>query len=103
MPHDEISQLKRCPNNLESFIDLSPLSGYNIHKNNVIPSEVICNDTSSMEDRETNRRFSKAIQLNLEKRKIMNKPIAVYDKDTGEVYAVHNDGKREVKKLNGKI
>ena len=25
----------------------------------------------------------------------MNKPIAVYDKDTGEVYAVHNDGKRE--------
>ena len=26
----------------------------------------------------------------------MNKPIAVYDKDTGEVYAVHNDGKREV-------
>lgn len=46
---------------------------------------------AQMEDRETNRRFSKAIQLNLEKRKIMNKPIAVYDKDTGEVYAVHND------------
>ena len=46
-----------------------------------------------MEDRETNRRVSKAIQLDLEKRKIMNKPIAVYDKDTGEVYAVHNDGK----------
>lgn len=51
---------------------------------------------AQMEDRETNRRVSKAIQLDLEKRKIMNKPIAVYDKDTGEVYAVHNDGKREV-------
>lgn len=49
-----------------------------------------------MEDRETNRRVSKAIQLDIEKRKIMNKPIAVYDKDTGEVYALHNDGKKEV-------
>lgn len=51
---------------------------------------------AQIEDRETNRRVSKAIQLDIEKRKIMNKPIAVYDKDTGEVYAVHNDGKREV-------
>lgn len=51
---------------------------------------------AQMEDRETNRRISKAIQLDIEKRKIMNKPIAVYDKDTGEVYALYNDGKREV-------
>lgn len=49
-----------------------------------------------MEDRETNRRVSKAIQLDIEKRKIMDKPIAVYDKNTGKIYAVHNDGKREV-------
>ncbi len=49
-----------------------------------------------MEDRETNRRISKAIQLDIEKRKVMNKPIAVYDKDSGEVYALYNDGKKEV-------
>lgn len=51
---------------------------------------------AQIEDRETNRRVSRAIQLDLEKRKVMNKPIAVYDKDTGKVYAVYNDGKREV-------
>lgn len=51
---------------------------------------------AQMEDRETNRRVSKAIQLDIEKHKVMNKPIAVYDKDTGKVYAVRADGKREV-------
>ncbi len=30
---------------------------------------------AQMEDRETNRRISKEIQLDIEKRKVMNKPI----------------------------
>lgn len=50
---------------------------------------------TQMEDSETNRRVSKAIQLDIEKRKIMRKPIAVYDKNSGKIYAVHNDGQKE--------
>ena len=49
----------------------------------------------SISDAETVRRARKAVELELEKRKAMNMPIAVFDKKEKKVFACYPDGTRE--------
>lgn len=46
----------------------------------------------TLSDAETVRRARKAVELELEKRRAMDMPIAVYDKKTRKVYACFADG-----------
>ena len=45
-------------------------------------------------DAESVRRAKKAVELELEKRKAMNLPIAVFDQEDGKIYACYPDGTR---------
>ena len=47
-------------------------------------------------DKETVKLAQTAVKIELEKRKAMNAPIAIYDSKTGVIYAQYNDGKKEV-------
>ena len=47
-------------------------------------------------DAESVNRAKIAVKIELEKRKAMNAPIAVYDPKTGVIYAQYNDGRKEV-------
>ena len=43
-------------------------------------------------DKEVVERVKSAVKIDIEKKKAMNVPVAVYDTETGNVYAEYNDG-----------
>lgn len=45
-------------------------------------------------DAEVVKRVKSAITIDIEKKKAMNIPIAVFDAKSGNIYAEYNDGKR---------
>jgi len=48
----------------------------------------------NISDADTVKRVKSAVKIELEKRKAMDLPIAVFDEKTGNVYAEYNDGTR---------
>ena len=51
-------------------------------------------DSTDITDADVVRRIQSAVKIDIEKRKAMNAPIAVYEPETGNVYAEYSDGKR---------
>lgn len=51
-------------------------------------------DSTNVTDADVVKRIQNAVKIDIEKRKAMNAPIAVYDAETGNVYAEYSDGKR---------
>lgn len=51
-------------------------------------------DSTNITDADVVKRIKSAIKIDIEKRKAMNAPIAVYDPETGNVYAEYSDGKK---------
>lgn len=51
-------------------------------------------DNTNITDKDVVKRVKSAVKLDIEKKKAMNAPIAVYDPETGNVYALYNDGKK---------
>ncbi len=51
-------------------------------------------DTTQITDADVVKRIQNAVKIDIDRRKAMNAPIAVYDPDTGNVYAEYGDGKR---------
>ena len=43
-------------------------------------------------DKEVVERVKSAVKIDIEKKKAMNVPVAVFDAETGNVYAEYNDG-----------
>lgn len=59
-----------------------------------ISRSVIVGQERALTDQESVFRVQKAVELELEKRKAMNLPIAVFDEKDGKVYACYPDGTR---------
>ena len=54
-------------------------------------------NTLRVTDADVVKRVKNAVRIEIEKRKTMNLPIAVYDAKTGKIYAENSDGsKREI-------
>ncbi len=51
-------------------------------------------DNTKITDADAVKRIRTAVKINIEKRKAMNAPVAVYDPETGNVYAEYSDGKK---------
>lgn len=51
-------------------------------------------NSTDVTDADTVKRIQSAVKIDIEKRKAMNAPIAVYEPETGNVYAEYSDGKR---------
>lgn len=51
-------------------------------------------DNSNISDKDVVKRVKSAVKIDMEKRKAMNAPIAVFDAESGNVYAQYNDGTR---------
>lgn len=51
-------------------------------------------DNTRITDADVVKRIQSAVKIDIEKRKAMNAPIAVYEPETGNVYAEYSDGKR---------
>ena len=49
---------------------------------------------NNITDADVVKRVKSAIKFDIEKRKAMNVPVAVFDAETGNVYAEYNDGTR---------
>ncbi len=56
--------------------------------------EAVIERERSISDSQTVQRARKAVELELEKRKALDLPIAVFDKKTRKVYACYPDGTR---------
>lgn len=50
-------------------------------------------DSTNVTDADAVKRVRTAVKIDIEKRRAMNAPIAVYDPETGNVYAEYSDGK----------
>ena len=51
-------------------------------------------DNTNLTDADVVQRVRSAVKIDIEKKKAMNAPIAVYDHKTGNVYAEYSDGRR---------
>ncbi len=51
-------------------------------------------DNTKITDADVVKRVKTAIKIDIEKRKAMQAPVAVYDHETGSVYAEYSDGTR---------
>ena len=51
-------------------------------------------DNTNLTDADIVKRVKSAVKIDIEKKKAMNAPIAVYDHETGNVYAEYSDGRR---------
>lgn len=51
-------------------------------------------DNTTLTDADVVKRVKTAVKIDIEKKKAMNAPIAVYDHETGNVYAEYSDGRR---------
>ena len=54
------------------------------------------NSTGYISDAQVVKRASAAVKIELEKKKVMNIPIAVYDRKTQAIYRQSSDGTRTV-------
>jgi len=52
------------------------------------------NVNQNITDAEVVKRVKSAINIDIEKKKAMNIPIAVFDAESGKIYAEYNDGTR---------
>lgn len=52
------------------------------------------NVNQNITDEEVVKRVKSAITIDIEKKKAMNIPIAVFDAESGNIYAEYNDGTR---------
>lgn len=55
-------------------------------------NKIVRND--NITDAESVKRVKSAVKLEIEKKRAMNMPIAVYDAESGTVYATYKDGRR---------
>lgn len=51
-------------------------------------------DNTNITDADVVKRVRSAVEIDIAKKKAMNAPIAVYDHETGKVYAEYSDGRR---------
>lgn len=51
-------------------------------------------NNSNISDKDVVKRVKSAVKIDMEKRKAMNAPIAVFDAESGNVYAEYSDGTR---------
>lgn len=51
-------------------------------------------DNTNITDADVVKRIKTAVKIDIEKRKAMNAPVAVFDHETGNVYAVYSDGRK---------
>ena len=51
-------------------------------------------DNTNITDADIVKRVKSAVKIDIEKKKAMNAPIAVYDHKTGNIYAEYSDGRR---------
>ena len=51
-------------------------------------------DNFNVTDEDVVKRVKSAVKIDIEKRKVMNAPIAVFDPESGNVYAQYSDGRR---------
>ncbi len=61
-----------------------------------ISRSVVAEKERMLSDAESVRRAKKAVELELEKRKALDLPIAVFDQKEGKVYACYPDGTKVV-------
>ncbi len=62
--------------------------------NNQLSRADVVRRERNLTDAESVRRAKKAVELELEKRRALDLPIAVFDKASGKVYACYSDGTR---------
>ena len=51
-------------------------------------------DNTNISDADVVKRIKSAVKIDIEKKRAMNAPIAVFDAETGNVYAEYSDGRR---------
>ena len=51
-------------------------------------------DYFNVTDEDVVKRVKSGVKIDIEKRKVMNAPIAVFDPESGNVYAQYSDGRR---------
>jgi len=51
-------------------------------------------ENHSISDHDTDKLVKLAVERELDKKKVLNQPIAVYDKKTGKIFAEYGDGRK---------
>ena len=57
-------------------------------------NDSILPENREISDKEADKRVKIAVKIDMEKKKAMNIPVAVFDSETGKIYAEYSDGTR---------